>query len=113
MTEEQYARIIADMARNEQEHESYNRRLHEHDEQLKKQNDILIVLERQSNNIERLTSSMKGIEQSLTSMDKRLDAIEKEPADKWKKISFEIVKYVILAIVAVAVGFFIGNGGNV
>lgn len=111
MNEEQYAKIVADLARNCQEHESYNRRLREHDEALKKQSDILVVLERQNSNIERLTSSMTRVEKSMEKVDKRLDAIEKEPADKWKKISFEIIKYVVLAIVAVAVGVFIG--GNV
>ena len=109
MNEEQYASIIADLARNNQEHESYNRRLREHDEALKKQNDILVVLERQSSNIERLTTSMTRMEQSMERVDKRLDEIEREPADKWKKISFEIIKYVVLAIAAVAVGFFIGG----
>ena len=111
MNEEQYAKIVADLARNDQEHESYNRRLREHDEALKKQSDILVVLERQNSNIERLTGSMTRMEKSMEKVDKRLDAIEKEPADKWKKISFEIIKYVVLAIVAVAVGVFIG--GNV
>lgn len=111
MNEEQYAAIVADLARNNQEHESYNRRLREHDEALKKQSDILVILERQNSNIERLTGSMNRMEKSMEKVDKRLDAIEKEPADKWKKISFEIIKYVVLAIVAVAVGVLIG--GNV
>ena len=111
MNEEQYAKIMSDLARNDQEHESYNRRLREHDEALKKQNDILVVLERQNNNIERLTGSMSRMEKSMEKVNTRLDEIEKEPADKWKKISFEIIKYVVLAIVAVAVGVLIG--GNV
>ena len=111
MNEEQHAKIMSDLARNEQEHASYNRRLQEHDEALKKQNDILIVLERQGNNIERLTGSMSRIEKSMEKVDKRLDEIEREPADKWKKISFEIIKYVVLAIVAVAVGVLIGGNG--
>lgn len=109
MNEEQYAQIIADLARNDQEHQSYNRRLREHDEALKKQSDILVVLERQNSNIERLTGSMTRMEQSMERVDKRLDEIEQAPADKWKKISFEIIKYVVLAIVAVGVGVLLGG----
>ena len=37
MTEEQYAEIRAALASNATEHESYNRRLREHDERLQKQ----------------------------------------------------------------------------
>ena len=109
MNEEQYAKIMSDLARNEQEHESYNRRLREHDEALKKQSDILVILEKQNGNIERLTGSMNRMEKSMENVDKRLNAIEKEPADKWKKISFEIVKYVVLAFAALAVGYFVGG----
>ena len=40
MTEEQYAEIRAALASNATEHESYNRRLREHDERLQKQSEI-------------------------------------------------------------------------
>lgn len=109
MNDEQYAKIMMDLARNEQEHESYNRRLREHDEALKKQSDILVILEKQNGNIERLTGSMNRMEKSMENVDKRLDAIEKEPGDKWKKISYEIIKYIVLAILAVIAGYCIGS----
>ena len=111
MTEDQYAEIKAKLAANDTEHSSFKRRLDEHDDALKEQNKIFVALEKQNSNIERLTDSMNRMGKNMENVDKRLDAIEKEPADKWKKISFEIIKYVVLAIVAVAVGVLIG--GNV
>ena len=36
MNDEQYAEIIGALRANEQEHNSYNRRLHEHDEKIDK-----------------------------------------------------------------------------
>ena len=36
-----------------------------------------------------------------------LESIEHEPGEKWKKITFEIVKYLVLAAVGVAAGYFI------
>lgn len=50
------------------------------------------------------------VENAVGKLDKRITEIEKEPGERWKKISFEIIKYVVLAVVGVAVGYFI-NGG--
>ena len=106
MNEEQYATVLAKLASNDTEHGSFRRRLDEHDEALKKQNDILVILERQSNNIERLTGSMNRMEASMGSMDKRLGTIEQEPADKWRKVTWEIIKAVLLAAVGFGLSFF-------
>lgn len=106
MNEEQYAAVLAKLASNDTEHGSFRRRLDDHDEALKKQNDILVILERQSNNIERLTGSMNRMEASMGSMDKRLGAIEQEPADKWRKVTWEIIKAVLLAAVGFGLAFF-------
>ena len=43
----------------------------------------------------------------MDKLDKRISVIEREPADKWKKLAFEIVKYIVLAAVGVAVGYII------
>lgn len=110
MNDEQYAKLREEMAANETEHKSFRRRLEEHDEAIKEQREILIILERQSSAIERMNGSITRIETAMVSMDRRMDEIEKEPADKWKKISFEVVKYVILAAVGVAVGFILKGG---
>lgn len=107
MNEDQYAEIHAQLAANEIEHKEMRRRLDNHAEALKKQGEILVLLERQSNAIERMGRALDRVEKAVESVDSRVGEIEKEPADKWKKTSWEILKYVILAIVAVAVGWII------
>ena len=107
MNEEQYAQVKAAIASNETEHQSFKRRLDEHDASLKKQSDILIALERQSNAIERLVGSVNHVETTVGSIDKRVAVLEKEPAEKWQKIVFEVVKYLVIAAVGFAASYFL------
>ena len=44
MNEEQYAKVMGALRANDKEHESYNRRLHEHDEAIKELQENLIKL---------------------------------------------------------------------
>ena len=107
MNEDQYSDIHAQLVANEVEHKEIKRRLDNHAEALKKQGEILILLERQSNAIERMGRALDRVEMAVESVDGRVAEIEKEPAEKWKKTSWEILKYVILAIAAAAVGWII------
>ena len=107
MNEEQYVKILSDLAANEKEHESYNRRLKEHDESLKKLSETQVILERLSNAVSNLTASVGEIKVSVQGVGKRLDAIEREPADNWKKITFEIIKYIVIAAIGAGVGIII------
>lgn len=109
MNEDQYAEIHAQLAANEIEHKEMRRRLDNHAEALKKQGEILVLLERQSNAIERMGRALDRVEKAVESVDSRVGEIEKEPADKWKKTSWEIFKYVLLAIVGLVVGYIINN----
>jgi predicted nuclease with TOPRIM domain len=106
-TEQHYAEILAQLASNETEHKSFKRRLEEHDELLKEQNKILIAIERQSNAIESMNKSMSRVETKVDGINGRVEALEKEPAEKWKKTSWEVLKYVLLAIVGLIVGMII------
>ena len=106
MNEEQLVQIREELAANQKEHESYNRRLREHDEKLEKQGEILLLLERLTNTVKSLTDNMGEVKVTMKSMDKRLDEIEKEPADKWKKASWELFKYLLLAVAAFVIGYF-------
>lgn len=99
MNEEQYAQIKADLASNDTEHKSFKRRLDEHDEALKKQSEILIIMERQSSAIERMGGAVGRVEEKVTRIDNRVAELEKEPADKWKKITYEIIKYLVIAAI--------------
>lgn len=105
MTDEQYAEIHAQLAANEIEHKEMRRRLDNHAEALKKQSEILVLLERQSNAIERMGRALDRVEKAVESVDSRVGEIEKEPGEKWKKTTWEILKYVVLALVGLAVGW--------
>ena len=107
MNEDQYADIRAQLAANEIEHNDFKRRLDNHSESLKKYGEILVIMERQSNAIENMGGAVSRVEKKVDSIDNRVAVIEKEPADKWKKTTWEILKYVVLAIVAAAVGWII------
>ena len=109
MNEDQYADIRAQLAANEIEHNDFKRRLDNHSESLKKYGEILVIMERQSNAIESMGGAVGRVEKKVDSIDNRVAIIEKEPADKWKKTSWEILKYVLLTIVGLVVGYFIKN----
>lgn len=112
MTEEQHAEIAAQLASNETEHKSFRRRLDEHDESLKKYGEILVIMERQSNAIERMSKALERVEKTVESVDGRVAILEKEPGEKWKKVTWEIVKYVVLALVGLAVGWILKTPGG-
>lgn len=107
MNEEQYAEVMAKLASNETEHKSFCRRLDEHDALLREQNKIVVAIEKQSNAIETMNTSMGRVEKKVDSLSGRVDAMEKEPGEKWKKVTWEILKYVLLAIAGVVVGLIV------
>lgn len=104
MNEEQYAKICADLARNEQEHESYNRRLREHDETLKELSKTQVILERLTNAVNNLTTGMTDLKSAVHGMEQRVISIEQEPADKWKRITYEVLKWALIGILGFAAG---------
>ena len=104
MNEEQYEKVVAQLASNETEHKSFCRRLDEHDALLKEQNKIVVAIERQSSAIETMNKSMGRVESKVDSLSGRVDAMEKEPGEKWKKVSWEILKYVLLAVAGLVIG---------
>ena len=107
LNEEQYAELKAKLASNDTEHGSFRRRLDEHDESLKKLSETQVILERLSNAVSNLTASVGEIKVSVQGVGNRLDAIEREPADNWKKITFEIIKYIVIAAIGAGVGIII------
>ncbi len=107
MNEEQYAEMVAQLASNETEHKSFRRRLEEHDALLREQNKIVVAIEKQSNAIETMNKSMGRVESKVDSLSGRVDAVEKKPGEKWEKVTWEILKYVLLAIAGVVVGLIV------
>lgn len=108
MDEQHYADIAAALSSNETEHKSFRRRLDDHDEALKKQGDILIIMERQSNAIEKMSGAVGRVETKVDKIDSRVAVLETEPADKWKKVTFEIIKYLVVAAIGFAASKLIG-----
>lgn len=107
MNEEQYAEVMAQLASNETEHKSFRRRLDEHDTLLREQNKIVVAIEKQSSAIETMNTSMGRVEKKVDSLSGRVDAVEKKPGEKWEKVTWEILKYVLLAIAGVVIGKFL------
>ena len=107
MNEEQYAEVVAKLASNETEHKSFCRRLDEHDVLLREQNKIVVAIEKQSNAIETMNTSIGRVEKKVDSLSGRVDAVEKKPGEKWEKVTWEILKYVLLAIAGVVIGKFL------
>lgn len=92
---EHLAELRERMASNDQEHESFRRRLNDHDEKM----NCLIDL---TCSVKSLAVSMDQTRRTVEKIDQRVEAIENEPADKWKKIAFEIVKITVAALVGAA-----------
>ena len=97
--------LLQGAAANDKEHESFRRRLDEVEKKSEKQTEFMIALQQQGSAIENMVKSLNRMEDTLKNVDNRVGKLEKEPADKWKKISFEVVKYIVLAAVGVAVGY--------
>ena len=103
MNDEQYAEIIGALRANEQEHSSYNRRLHEHDEKIDKLQQTQIQLANLTNAVNNLASGIGEVKTAVQGVDKRVGELEREPGDKWKKITWEIVKDVVMAAVGAGI----------
>ena len=97
--------LLQGAAANDKEHESFRRRLNEVEKKSEKQTEFVMALQKQGSAIENMAKSLTSMEKTISSVDNRVGKLEKEPADKWKMISFEIVKYIVLAAVGVAVGY--------
>ena len=88
---------------NDKEHESYNRRLHEHDEAIKELQQTQVQLANLTNAVNNLATGMTDLKTVVQGVDRRVAEMEKEPADKWKKATWKVVELLLAA----AVGFLI------
>ncbi len=104
VNEEQYAEVKAKLASNDTEHGSFRRRLDEHDEKIEKLQQTQILLERLTNAVNNLSTGVGELKTTVQRVDSRVAALEQEPADKWKKITWEIVKWAVIGVLAFAAG---------
>lgn len=98
-------KLLQDNAANTMEHQSFRRRLDELDQRTQKQNDILITLEKQNNAIENMGKTLTRVEENVKDVGKRVRTLEGEPGERYKKVSGEIVKYIVLAVVGALFGY--------
>jgi predicted RNase H-like nuclease (RuvC/YqgF family) len=91
----------------EKEHQDFKRRLDNHAEELRNLRNIFVTLEEQGNAIERMGRSLDRVEKKVDNMDGRVESLEREPGEKWKKVSWEILKYALLAVAGVIIGKFL------
>ena len=54
-----------------------------------------------------MNKKIDTVSEGVDTLNQRVVQLEQEPVEKWKKIGFEIVKYVVLAVVGAVVGYFI------
>lgn len=80
----------------EAEDNRQNRRIEKLEETVKE-------IQRLTISVERMAVSMEAMTKELASQGRRLDAIEKEPADKWKNAVWIIISALIAAAVGAAI----------
>ena len=101
----QLDRLMQDSASNKTEHASFRRRLEELEENGRRQNDILLTLQRQADAIEAMGEKIEDLAGGVNRVAGRVAEMEREPGRRWKNISYEIIKYIVLAAIGAAIGY--------
>ena len=103
MNEEQYAEVKAALASNDTEHGSFRRRLNEHEAKIEKLQETQVQLANLTNAVNNLATGIGEVKTAVQGVDKRVAELEREPADKWRKITWEIIKAVVMAAVGAGI----------
>ena len=101
----QVSQMAERMAESRGDERAILRRLDELEASDRQQSGMLVTLQRQADEIEALRARVDKQTEYLDCVSNRVSEIEKEPGERWKKISFEIIKYIVLAAVGAAVGY--------
>lgn len=107
MDEREYAEIVAKLAANDKEHQSYNRRLGEHDDDIRRLRETQVQIERLTNAVNNLATGIGEVKAAVQGMDRRIADLEREPGEKWKKATWKVVELVLAAAVGAALAYFI------
>ena len=99
--------VDQETAANREAHASFKRRLDALEGAAKERTEMLVAIQRQGDAIENIGKKVSEIAVSVGNVEQRVDEIEKEPADKYKKLAFEVIKYIVLAVVGAFIGYFI------
>ena len=101
----QVSQMMERIAESSGDHREILRRLDALEYGDKWQNEMNVALQRQADAIEALHEKADMLADRMNSVSERVSAIEKEPGERWKKIGFEIIKYIVLAAVGAAIGY--------
>lgn len=101
----QLEKLMQESASNITEHQSFRRRLDELEETGRRQNEILLMLQRQADAIEAMGEKIESLAGGVNRVAGRVAEMEREPAQRWKGMGYEIIKYIVLAAVGAAIGF--------
>lgn len=101
------SQVDKETAANQAEHEMFKRRIKDLEEAGKERTEMLLAIQRLGDAVKNVSTKVGEIAVSVSNVERRVDEIENEPADKYKKLTFEVIKYILLAVVGVVVGYFI------
>ena len=101
----QIAQLMDRVAEGRGDHRAILQRLDEMETNRREQNNTNVALQRQADAIDALHEKADMMNEQMQNVACRVTAIEKEPGEQWKKIGFEIIKYIVLAAVGAAIGY--------
>ena len=99
--------VARETASNREVHKDIFRRLGDLEASSREQNQMLVTMQKQADAIESMNGKIDIMSDSVSEIARRVSDIEREPADRWKKITYEVIKCVVVAAVgaALAVAF--------
>ena len=101
----QVSQLFERIAENRSDHRAILHRLQELEDGGKQQSGVQLAIQRQGDAIGALNEKLDKLGESLSSVSGRVTQIEKEPGERWKKIGFELIKYIVLAAAGAAIGY--------
>ena len=101
----QISQIVERIAEMRSDHRAILHRLQAVEENAKRLSELQLTLQRQGDSIGQVCERLDSQNASLSSVSGRVTEIEKEPGERWKKIGFELIKYIVLAAAGAAIGF--------
>ena len=103
--QEQISQLNEYLAESRSDHWKILKRLDDIEDRYQRHSDMPVTLQRQADAVEALHEKVDALANSLRSVSSRVEDMEKEPGEQWKKMGFEIIKYIVLAAVGAAIGF--------
>ena len=73
------------------------------EKEVREQGKLLQSIDRLAMGLSRLDEKMGDLSDKITAFGSRINLMELKPAEKWEKIGFEVVKYLVLAGIGYAI----------